>query len=63
MSIPEIGTLDNNTFIFRVESKIADAVCDNPRLIKLGMKFEFKDVLNRWKKVYCLHLDIYKFQN
>ena len=33
--------------MFRVESKIADAVCRNPRLIKIGMKFEFKDVLNR----------------
>ena len=33
--------------IDRVESKIADAICKNPRLIKIGMKFEFKDVLNR----------------
>ena len=33
--------------IYRVESKIADAICKNPRLTKIGMKFEFKDVLNR----------------
>ena len=36
----------------RVESRIADAVCKNPRLIKIGMKFEFKDVLNRWDIAY-----------
>ena len=33
--------------LFRVESRIADAVCKNPRIIKIGMQFEFKDVLNR----------------
>ena len=31
----------------RVESRIADAVLQNPRLIKLGIKFEFKEVMNR----------------
>jgi hypothetical protein len=31
----------------RVESRIADAVLKNPRLIKLGIKFEFKEVMNR----------------
>ena len=34
-------------FFFRVESRIAEAVCKNERIIKLGMQFEFKDVLNR----------------
>ena len=33
---------------YRVESRIAEAICQNPRLTKIGMKFEFKDVLNRW---------------
>lgn len=32
---------------YRVESRIADAICRNQRLTKIGMKFEFKDVLNR----------------
>jgi hypothetical protein len=31
----------------RVESRIADAVVKNPRFIKLGIKFEFKEVMNR----------------
>ena len=34
-------------FDSRVESRIAEAVCKNEKIIKLGMKFEFKDVLNR----------------
>merc|ERR1712168_1513569 len=42
---------------YRVESKIADAVCDNPRLIKLGMKFEFKDVLNRVSRHLIRNMD------
>ena len=33
--------------VFRVESRIAEAVCKNEKIIKLGMQFEFKDVLNR----------------
>jgi len=47
---------------YRVESKIADAVCDNPRLIKLGMKFEFKDVLNRVSRHLIRNMDTLRKQ-
>ena len=42
-------------FVSRVESRIAEAVCKNEKIIKLGMKFEFKDVLNRWAKYVILY--------
>ena len=44
-SVSEIRE-ENNIFL-RVESRIAEAVCKNEKIIKLGMQFEFKDVLNR----------------
>jgi len=31
----------------RVESRIADAVVRNPRLLKVGIRFEFREVMNR----------------
>jgi len=36
----------------RVEMRIADAVVRNPRLLKVGIKFEFKEAMNR----VCQHL-------
>merc|ERR1712029_705721 len=42
---------------FRAESNIADAICKNPRLIKIGMKFEFKDVLNRVSRHLIRNMD------
>jgi len=42
---------------FRVESRIADAICRNPRLTKIGMKFEFKDVLNRVSRHLIRNMD------
>ena len=35
------------TQCYRVEMRIADAVVRNPRLLKVGIKFEFKDSMNR----------------
>ena len=35
------------TQCFRVEMRIADAVVRNPRLLKVGIKFEFKEAMNR----------------
>jgi len=41
----------------RVESRIADAVSRNPRLIKLGIKFEFKEVMNRVSQHLIKNMD------
>ena len=41
--MPDIKT----TPCFRVEMRIADAVVRNPRLLKVGIKFEFKEAMNR----------------
>lgn len=41
----------------RVESRIADAVLQNPRLIKLGIKFEFKEVMNRVSRHLITNMD------
>merc|ERR1711892_1589871 len=41
----------------RVESKIADAVLQNSRLIKLGIKFEFKEVMNRVSRHLIKNMD------
>jgi len=41
----------------RVESRIADAVLQNSRLIKLGIKFEFKEVMNRVSRHLIKNMD------
>jgi len=41
----------------RVESRIADAIMKNPRLIKLGIKFEFKEVMNRVSRHLIKNMD------
>ena len=48
LSISNSNVISLHILHYRVESRIADAICQNPRLTKIGMKFEFKDVLNRW---------------
>jgi len=42
---------------FRIESRIADAIEKNPRLIKLGIQFEFKEVMNRVSKHLIKNMD------
>ena len=32
---------------YRVESRIADAICKNKRLLKVGLKFQFTEVMDR----------------
>ena len=34
-------------FSYRVESRIADAICKNNTLLKVGLKFQFTEVMDR----------------
>jgi len=42
---------------FRVESRIADAIMRNPRLLKLGIDFQFPEVMNRVSKHLISNMD------
>lgn len=41
----------------RVESRIADAIVRNPRLLKCGIKFEFREVMNRVSRHLIRNVD------
>lgn len=42
---------------YRVESRIADAICQNNKLIKVGLKFQFAEVMNRVEKHLIDNID------
>ncbi|CAB4058337.1 TMOD [Lepeophtheirus salmonis] len=42
---------------YRVESRIADAICKNNSLLKVGIKFQFAEVINRVEKHLISNLD------
>jgi len=42
---------------YRVEQRIAAAICKNPRLMKLGIKLEFKDIADKVSKHLIANMD------
>jgi len=42
---------------YRVEQRIAAAICKNPRLMKLGIKLEFKDIADKVSKHLISNMD------
>ena len=45
------------SFSYRVESRIADAICKNNNLLKVGLRFEFTEVMDRVQKHLVKNID------
>ena len=44
-------------FRYRVESRIADAICKNSNLLKVGLRFEFTEVMDRVQSHLIKNID------
>ena len=42
---------------YRVESRIADAICKNSNLLKVGLRFEFTEVMDRVQSHLIKNID------
>ena len=57
MSMKNLKKILITIFRYRVESMIADAICKNNTLLKVGLKFQFTEVMDRVQNHLMGNLD------